>query len=208
MLASEQKAPFHRAGWIFEVKEDGYRCLVFKQGKGVALVSRNLRNLAPQFPDVAPALAALPTSTLVLDGEIVVFDERHVSHLGYLGKRGRKPLAPPVFVAFDCLFARGRDLRGKPLHARRKALERELRDTSKAVSLARRLDANGIRAWQQVRDNEWKGWSPKTEARSTNRARAHVHGSRSSTAFGRDGRRRASSERGASSAQRASGREF
>jgi bifunctional non-homologous end joining protein LigD len=164
MLASEQRAPFHRDGWVFEVKEDGYRCVVFKQGNGVALVSRNLRNLAPQFPDLAAALATLSSETLVLDGEIAVFDERSVSHLGYLGKRGRKPLAPPVFVAFDCLFARGRDLRAKPLRTRRRTLEREIGSATGVVTIARRLDANGLRAWEQVREHEWEGLVAKDDS--------------------------------------------
>jgi ATP-dependent DNA ligase len=72
----------------------------------------------------------LPASTLVLDAEIAVFDDQLVWHLGYLGRHAKK-FAParrttaPVLMAFDCLVVRGRDLRGKLLHARRAVLERE-----------------------------------------------------------------------------------
>jgi len=162
MVASELPAPFHRDGWVYEEKYDGYRCLVFKRRDGVALVSRNLSDMTSWFPGVASAVAALPASTLVLDAEIAVFDEELVSHLGYLGRHARKfaparKTTPPVLVAFDCLFARGRDLRGRPLNARRKALDRELDGAAGPIVLARRLEPNGLLAWQQVKNNGWEG---------------------------------------------------
>ena len=162
MVATELPQPFHRDGWIYEEKYDGYRCLAFKRGSGVALVSRNLSDMTSWFPEVAAAVAKLTASTLVLDAEIAVFDEQLVSHLGYLGRHARKfaptrKTTPPVLVAFDCLFARGRDLRGRPLQARRKALDRELDGAEGPVVLARRLDDNGLKAWQEVKAHGWEG---------------------------------------------------
>src|SRR5262245_22867619 len=143
MLLERQREPFHRDGWIFEEKYDGYRCLAFKQGDKVRLWSRNVRDLTASFPAIAAAVAELAATTLVLDGEIAVFDERLVSHLGYLGRHAKKfargrPLTPPVLVAFDCLYSRGRNLRMQPLHARREALEREIDGAPGPVVVARR----------------------------------------------------------------------
>ena len=162
MIATELHAPFHRDGWVYEEKYDGYRCLVFKRESSVALVSRNLSDMTSWFRGVAAAVAELRTGTLVLDAEVAVFDEQLVSHLGYLGRHARKfaparKTTPPVLVAFDCLFARGRDLRARPLHARKKALDRELEGAAGPIVVARRLDENGLVAWQQVKTNGWEG---------------------------------------------------
>ena len=79
----EVKRPFHKPGWVYEEKYDGYRMLAFKDGARVQLISRNLKDFTRQFAGVARAIAALKAKTLILDGEIAVFDERLVSHLGY-----------------------------------------------------------------------------------------------------------------------------
>ena len=63
-------APFHRAGWVYEEKVDGYRMLAYKDGDRVRLVSRNGVDHTRRYPDVAAAVARLRPSTLVLDGEL------------------------------------------------------------------------------------------------------------------------------------------
>ena len=59
-------------GWQFEPKWDGFRCLAFKQGGEVALQSKSGKPLARYFPEVAAAIAALPTDQAVLDGELLI----------------------------------------------------------------------------------------------------------------------------------------
>jgi bifunctional non-homologous end joining protein LigD len=158
MLADEVKRPFHKPGWVYEEKYDGYRMLVYKDGDRVRLVSRNLKDFTRQFSEVAEALSGLRAKTLVLDGEIAVFDEDLVSHLGYLrGAPAGKVLTPPVFIAFDCLFLRGKDLMAQPLRRRRSVLEREVRGAGGPIILARRLAGNGLEAWQEVVSHGWEG---------------------------------------------------
>ncbi len=59
-------------GWQFEPKWDGFRCLVFKTGGEVELISKSGKPLARYFPEVAAAIAALPEQTLALDGELLI----------------------------------------------------------------------------------------------------------------------------------------
>ena len=59
-------------GWQFEPKWDGFRCLVFKAGGEVALISKSGKPLERYFPEVAAAIAALPDKTLALDGELLI----------------------------------------------------------------------------------------------------------------------------------------
>jgi len=165
MLLSELKQPFHKEGWIYEEKYDGYRAVAYKDGAQVRLVSRNLKDLTRQFPDLAASVAKLRAPTLVLDAEIAVFDERFVSHLGYLRASGHEQLlTPPVLIAFDCLHARGKDLFREPLSRRRAVLEKELRRAEGPILVARRLAANGLAAWEEVKANGWEGLVAKDPA--------------------------------------------
>jgi len=147
MLATLVDEPFHQRGWVYEEKYDGFRFLAYKEGRRVALLTRNMKDRTGEFPAVAAAVAALPAPTLLLDGEVVVFDRRGISRFQLLQRRTLgEAVSPPVFVVFDCLYARGRDLRGEPLTARRIVIEREVR-TGPALMLARRLAADGLEAF-------------------------------------------------------------
>jgi bifunctional non-homologous end joining protein LigD len=167
MLLSELKRPFHKPGWVYEEKYDGYRAMAFKDGKSVRLISRNLKDLTKQFAEVAEAVARLRAASLILDGEIAVFDERLVSHLGYLRSsslNAEKLLTPAVLVAFDCVWARGKDLLRESLLRRRAVLEKELARAEGPILVARRLAADGLEAWEEVKAHGWEGLIAKDES--------------------------------------------
>lgn len=158
MLADEVKRPFHKPGWVYEEKYDGYRMLAYKESKRVQLVSRNLKDFTRQFSEIAEAIGTLKPETLILDGEVAVFDENLVSHLGFMrGAPADKLLTPPVFVAFDCLYSRGKSLLNEPLRRRRSALERAVRGAAGPILLARRLAPHGLEAWKEVVEHGWEG---------------------------------------------------
>ena len=90
MIPARAPLPFHRAGWVYEEKVDGFRMLAVKDGSRVRLLSRRGYDMGERFPGIVAGLKALPAPSLVLDGEVAVFDEGFVSHLGYLMGR---PLA-------------------------------------------------------------------------------------------------------------------
>jgi ATP-dependent DNA ligase len=123
------------AGWQYEPKWDGFRCLAFKDGAKVDLLSRNQRPLNRYFPELVEAFAALSSKRLVLDGDIVLIHDDEVSfealqlRLHPAESRIRKLAAetPVNFVAFDLLADRnGTDFRDRPLVQRRAALEKLL----------------------------------------------------------------------------------
>jgi hypothetical protein len=64
------REPFHRDGWVYEEKVDGWRILAYKAGDRVRLVSRSGVNHARRFSDLAAAVAKFSSRTLVLDGEV------------------------------------------------------------------------------------------------------------------------------------------
>ena len=96
--------PFHRAGWIYEEKIDGWRILAYKDRDSVRLVSRNRVDHTRRFPGIAAAIAKLSARTLVLDGEVAIFDEQLRSRFDWLREPERAAVAsPPVYMAFDLL---------------------------------------------------------------------------------------------------------
>ena len=55
MAATQVPRPFHRPGWVYEEKVDGWRVLAYKNATGVRLISRNGRDLTRRFPELATA---------------------------------------------------------------------------------------------------------------------------------------------------------
>src|SRR5262249_50626188 len=107
--------PFHRPGWVYEEKVDGWRIIAYKTGPDVRLISRKGVEHTARFPHLVEAIASLPGKILILDGEVAVFDERLVLRFDLLANPDPEVLTtPPVYVAFDVLYARGRDLRTRP----------------------------------------------------------------------------------------------
>ena len=72
-------------------------------------------------------------------------------------------VTPPLLMSFDCLYARGKDLRKRPLRVRRNVLE-ELVDGQQLVLPIRRLADNGFEAWAQVRARGYEGLVGKNDA--------------------------------------------
>ena len=164
MLATLVDAPFHREGWVYEEKYDGFRFLAYKEGRRVTLLTRNLKDRTEEFGEIAAAVADLAAPTLVLDGEIVVFDADGVSRFQLLQRRMMgEDAAAPVFVVFDCLYARGQDLRGRPLAERRRTLEREAPER-RGLMLARRLADEGFAAFAAARRRKLEGLIAKDGA--------------------------------------------
>jgi DNA ligase D-like protein (predicted ligase) len=121
MLATVASSLPQGGQWSYEVKWDGYRALLVKRGARVELISRKLKNLAADYPQLITAGSRWPHEALVLDGEIVALDPRGLPSFQALQHRGSAPAAI-VFYAFDLLQAGAVDYRCQPLAVRREAL--------------------------------------------------------------------------------------
>src|SRR5215471_18460389 len=75
MLCVAAESPPEGSEWRYELKLDGFRAIGCKLGRTAQLWSRNQKNFARRFPGVVKAVAELPSDT-VIDGEVVVLDER------------------------------------------------------------------------------------------------------------------------------------
>jgi bifunctional non-homologous end joining protein LigD len=152
MLATLIAEPFDKPGWVYEEKYDGDRMLAYKEGVRVLLLSRNGKDKTERFAKIAAAIAKLRPATLLLDGEVVVFDSEGVSRFQLL----QEGSGEPVYAVFDCLFADGRDLRREPLSARRAVLEKLVASRG-VLRLSRRLAANGLSAYELAKRRGYEG---------------------------------------------------
>jgi bifunctional non-homologous end joining protein LigD len=164
MLATLVSEPFHLAGWVYEEKYDGYRVVVYKEERRVTLLTRNLKDRTADFPEIAALMARLPAPTLAIDGEIVIFDTAGISRFQLLQRRELGDAErPPVLVAFDCLYARGTDLRSWPLAERHRRLRAEARE-GRSLQIARRLDRDGFAAFESAKRMGLEGLVGKDES--------------------------------------------
>jgi bifunctional non-homologous end joining protein LigD len=133
MLAESREKPFSRAGWVFEMKYDGYRLIAGREDNDVVLLSRNKRSLTSTFPEIERALKALPYQRLVLDGEVIIADAGGRPNFQKLQKRGmlrrsidiRKAVGelPATMIVFDLLAFDDYDVRTLPLVDRKRLLK-------------------------------------------------------------------------------------
>jgi bifunctional non-homologous end joining protein LigD len=94
-----------------------------KVGNRVRLTSRNGLDHTKRFPELAKAVEGLDAPSLVLDGEIAIFDRQLVSRFERLRTRPKHDVAtPPIYMVFDLPELDGEDLRPRPLRERRERI--------------------------------------------------------------------------------------
>jgi bifunctional non-homologous end joining protein LigD len=161
MHATELPRAFHRQGWVYEEKYDGWRMLAERFAGQVTLTSRNALDHTRRFPELVKAIAELGAESLVLDGEVAVFDRQLVSRFEWLRAQPKEDVStPPLFMVFDLLELDGHDLRPRPLRERRQALEHLVKG-QRLILPARRLADNGLEAWKEVVRANYEGMVAK-----------------------------------------------
>ncbi|GAB4519672.1 MAG: DNA ligase D [Haliangiales bacterium] len=170
MLCEPGSAPFSDPEWLYELKYDGYRLLAAVGASGaqagaepaaarVQLRYRSGKDATPLFPEITRALASLPLSSLVLDGEVVAFDDhgrpvfRPLQTRNQLGSeaeiRRSAAITPVTYMVFDLLACEGYDLRALPL-SQRKQLLASLLPRRGPVRYADHIAAQGESFFEQV----------------------------------------------------------
>jgi len=102
-------------------------------------------------------------SSLVLDGELAVFDAQLRSRFDWLRHRQPAEVAtPPVLIVFELMYVKGRDISRRPLRQRRARLEDLVGDADR-IHAARHLAPHGLKAWAQVLECGYEGLVAKDE---------------------------------------------
>ncbi|OCB49767.1 ATP-dependent DNA ligase [Mycobacterium vulneris] len=129
MLATLTDKRFSDPRWMFELKLDGERCLAFRDGDRVRLLSRNRQCLNDTYPELADALTTQHVSRFVVDGEVVAFRGEHTSFQRLQARLGitdpdeaRASRVPVFYYLFDVLHLDGRATTAMPLIWRKRLL--------------------------------------------------------------------------------------
>ena len=150
-----------RPEWIHEIKHDGYRLIVQRDGKRVRLFTRNGHDWSDRFPLITEAALRNRNTSFVIDGEAVLLGVDGRSDFN--GLHSRKHEHEVEFYAFDILVSDGEDVRKLPL---------SMRKTNLARLLARRVDGIFLSDFEQGEIGPdlfrhaclmgLEGWSPST----------------------------------------------
>jgi bifunctional non-homologous end joining protein LigD len=126
-LATLVSNPPRGSGWLHEIKFDGYRMFGCVEQGAARFISRNGQDWTARLAALGPFAARLPAEQVVLDGEVVVLDDKGVSQfqllqnaLGNQQGNGKNPL---LYYTFDLLYLDGFDLTGVPLETRKSVLQ-------------------------------------------------------------------------------------
>jgi bifunctional non-homologous end joining protein LigD len=109
--------------WLYELKLDGHRGLMIKDGNQIHIRSRNDKDLTRIYPTIAAAARRLKVDQVVIDGEIVAVGSDGKPSFQGLQHRGERAGHQILFYAFDLVHVNGRDVMAEPLVKRRARLQ-------------------------------------------------------------------------------------
>ncbi|MGM7700853.1 non-homologous end-joining DNA ligase [Pseudalkalibacillus sp. Hm43] len=123
--------------WCFEIKYDGFRCLLYIDESEIDLYSRNLRSLKAEFPEIVHEAEQIQQHSedlpILLDGELCILDTPLKASFSKIQKRGRMKkeakiqeqvtATPATYLVFDLLMRSGNLLKNEPFHKRKRFLE-------------------------------------------------------------------------------------
>lgn len=154
MLATLTREYFSDPDWLFEPKLDGIRCLAYKRGSQVRLLSRNKLDLTAAYPAVVDSLKKERAATLVLDGEIAAIKDG-VTSFSLLQQARRQKVAVVYFV-FDLIYVDGYDVTGVKLRDRKDLLEKAL-IWKGPVSFVSHIEEDGEEFYEAACAQGWEG---------------------------------------------------
>lgn len=119
--------------WSYEMKWDGYRAVVYRDGDDIRLLSRKRNDLTRTFPDlIEPLRAAIGADSAVLDGEIVALNKQGRPDFGLLQRRTgfmktegdeADRTSPVHIMLFDLMELNGERITRDSYDVRRAALD-------------------------------------------------------------------------------------
>ena len=159
--------------WVHEIKYDGYRMQIAKRDDDVRIFTRAGHDWTKKFINLASDAATIDARETMIDGEIVVLDEKGLSNFVKLVDALEKKRQTITFMAFDLLRLDGKDLRGEPLLKRKERLQVLLGEKGVGhIRYAGHLSGDGETIYRKAVDGGAEGIVSKL-ARSRYRSGRH-----------------------------------
>lgn len=162
-LATLTRDRFSDPAWFYERKLDGERCLAFRDGGELRLMTRNRKIVSSTYPELVEAFLAQQADDFVLDGEVVAFSDGQ-TRFAQLQQRMQvaRPSAellrtvPVQYYLFDVLWADGTDLRRQPLRERNQRLH-QLLDFADPLRYTEHRVGDGVEFYSEACRLGWEG---------------------------------------------------
>jgi bifunctional non-homologous end joining protein LigD len=155
-LATLVDHPPPRAGWIHEVKHDGYRTLLIIERRKARAYTRNGFDWSKSYLGITRAATKLDCRSAIIDGEVIVQNECGASDFEALKSAIRWHPKKLIFCAFDLLHLNGKDLRDIPLLDRRAELK-ELLPTERPFLFSEEFTGDAAAFFQACADQQLEG---------------------------------------------------
>lgn len=155
MLASVSKTPFDSKDWIYEIKWDGYRAVAEVKGDEIKLYSRNGIDFSERFPAIFQSLKKI-THDAVLDGEIVLLNEKNLPDFQKLQHYENHLNYPLVYYVFDILSLDGKNMEELPLTARKEILKKLLKKNPN-IRYCDHVEEQGIAFLEKAKEQGLEG---------------------------------------------------
>ena len=152
------------AGWIYEIKFDGYRALSICKGGEAIILSRNNKPLSERFPSLVEALSKVKVKSAILDGEIVALNENNQPSFQAL--QNYEEGQPLAYYLFDLLELNGERLENLPLEERKKRLQQIVAGISSPLFFSANLPGTPTQIWKQIKKLKLEGVIAKRSSSS------------------------------------------
>lgn len=142
------------AHWVHEIKFDGYRTIAHVIDGKVQLITRSGIDWTKRYGDLPKEFAKLPVKQAIIDGEIVVLDDKGISRFSALQDALSEGAGSKLhFYAFDLLYLDGYDLRGAALIDRKQLLTQLLGthvSGRSAIQVSDHVESNGDALYERA----------------------------------------------------------
>jgi bifunctional non-homologous end joining protein LigD len=162
MLATLVDKPFDEEGWIYEVKWDGYRAIIYLNNGLVEMRSRNNKTFDEKFYPIHNALEKWKVNA-VIDGEIIVTNDKGISNFSNLQSWRSEADGELIFYMFDILWLDGDNLTELPL-AERKQILKSIDPKIDNIRISESFDAGATEFFEVAKQIDLEGIIAKKSA--------------------------------------------
>lgn len=159
MLAKSGKQAFDSEEWVFEIKWDGYRALADLRNKEPLFYSRNGISYEEKFEFLFDELK-IQKHKMVIDGEIVAYDETGKPNFQLLQQAGQNPNLALVYQVFDLIWLNGHSTESLSLLERKELLKEALIETD-LINISEHIPEHGIALFDEIQKMNLEGMIAK-----------------------------------------------
>ena len=169
MLLNKLPKPFNNDNFLYEIKFDGIRAILFVSSKEIHIMSRNNEDLTKYFPELENIKKLVKENT-IFDGELVSFEKNSPNFKNVMKRirlkntekiKNEAKNNPIIFICFDILY-KNKDLRELPLTERKKYLNK-IPDTDEFVK-TKYIEKDGIKLFKEIKKLKLKGIVAKNKS--------------------------------------------